>query len=108
MQKPENHVTRAMQHRLLGAQGTVTPAPRVPEELVKWLEARFPPKCYEPSLEKLEDHLLYAGMVGLVASMRGTLEEQKASHDALAALAEYDGGLADGVEGAIIDRLKEE
>lgn len=86
--KPENHATRAMRDRLFASQAHPEPAPYVPEGLVQWLEATFPPRCYEPNQEKLEDHLLYAGRVSLIASMRGTVEAQKVKGGALAALAD--------------------
>ena len=45
-----------------------TPVPD--EDLLEFLEATFPPRCYDPSAETLEDHLKYAGKVDLVQAMR--------------------------------------
>lgn len=97
MLKPENHATRAMRDRLFASQPDTRPAPRIPEELVKWLEETFPPMCYDPTTQKLEDHLLYAGRVSLIASMRGTLEQQRISTSALTALADDADPEAEGV-----------
>lgn len=72
---------------------------------MKWLEASFPPRCYEPSQETLEAHLLYAGRVSLVASMRVTLEQQKAGQGALAALA--DDADPEGLSSLILPRDKD-
>lgn len=106
LNKPENHATRSIRERILASQqGNPTPAPRVPEELVKWLEASFPPRCYDPNVEVLEAHLLYAGRVGLVASMRATFEQQKAGQGALAALA--DDADPDGIMTFIMPRDKD-
>lgn len=97
MQKPENYITRAARERILGAQTPAVPVPRVSEELIKWLEATFPPKCYEPAKERIEDHLLYAGMVTLIQSMKITMTEQQMGEVALAALADEEDPQAEGV-----------
>lgn len=87
MDKPENYVTRAVHERALGNATPRLPVPRVPSELVAWLEQQFPPRCYEGK-ERIEDHLRYAGRVELVASMRSTMQEQQLGEVALAALAD--------------------
>lgn len=43
--------------------------PPVPQELVEYLEAAFPPRCMQAG-EGLEDHLRYAGKVELVSALR--------------------------------------
>lgn len=50
--------------------------PDIDEALVKHLEAAFPPKCYE-GVGSLEAHLVYAGKVQLVQTLRDILTAQK-------------------------------
>lgn len=52
--------------------------PRVDRELVEHLELLYPPRCMRPG-EKIEDAMLYAGKVELVASLRAVYEGR---HDA--------------------------
>lgn len=73
MQRQENFVTKAAIKRLLGP-----PSPRMPSmprDTLEWLEANYPPKCYEPGRETLEAHLQYAGKVDLVQFLRASYSE---------------------------------
>lgn len=72
--KPHNHVTRALLEAAAGAPSDLIP--EVPEDLLLFLEKLYPPKCYTARGESLEQHLLYAGMVELVAYLRASYEEQ--------------------------------
>lgn len=45
-----------------------TPPP-IPDGLLEYLESIFPPCCKRPS-ESLEEHMLYAGKVALIGSLR--------------------------------------
>lgn len=58
--------------------------PEVPEDLVEFLEAIYPPKCMD-RVTSVEEHLRYAGAVELVELLRFKVEETKelASTDAL-------------------------
>ncbi|MBK3400432.1 hypothetical protein [Methylobacterium ajmalii] len=73
--KPKNHVQEVMETiRQDAATGTVWPD--IPEDLVDFLDATFPPRCYQFGAEALEEHLLYAGSVALVQVLRGVFERQ--------------------------------
>lgn len=73
--KPRNHATDEMLRRI--PNGTTLPIPEVDLTLLEFLEELYPPRCYEPGRESLEDHLKYAGMVDLVRMLRGSYEEQQ-------------------------------
>lgn len=62
-----------------------TELPDIDEDLLKALERIFPPICYEGH-GRIEDHLLYAGKVQLVAELRAQYDQQVA--DAVLALDE--------------------
>ena len=64
--------------------------PDIDVDLVKALEDLYPPRCYEGE-ERVEDHLMYAGKVQLVADLRIAHDRQVAealSPDDF----DYDGG----------------
>lgn len=44
--------------------------------LIEELEDQYPPKCYDPTSETIEEHLRYAGRVALISHLR---ERHKAS-----------------------------
>lgn len=69
--RPSNHVTRQLAERF---KETGAPCPDLTETLLVWLEAAYPPQCYDPQRESLEQHLKYAGKVDLIASLRAQLE----------------------------------
>lgn len=74
--KPFNHVTAAQAAlRLDRVSGESWP--EVPEDLLAFLSASYPPRCYTAG-ETVEAHLLYAGAVELVAAMRAAYEDQQA------------------------------
>jgi len=54
--------------------------PEVPEDLVAYLEAAFPPRCKKPS-ESLEEHVRYAGCVELVEILRARAEMGRVGAD---------------------------
>lgn len=56
---------------------TVAPCPEVDLDLLKWLEATYPPRCYEGEPgQSIEQHLKYAGAVGLISLLRNTRDQQ--------------------------------
>ena len=64
------------------------PCPEIDLDLLKWLEAAYPPRCYEGNPgESLEQHLKYAGAVGLISYLRNErdMQGQNLMEDALAA-----------------------
>lgn len=78
--------------RVSGKDTTALPdPPEISKELVEWLELAFPAKCYAPGGETLEDHLLYAGKVGLVAMLRVEYQEQQEEHAAFDTSTDEDG-----------------
>ncbi|WP_298951536.1 hypothetical protein [uncultured Methylobacterium sp.] len=78
--RPSNHVTEA-QEAARKAAFSSTAWPDVPEDLVAYLEASFPPACYDPRRESLEAHLGYGGQVTLVGLLRAVCEAQKAGDE---------------------------
>lgn len=70
MRRPENHVTRTMRENL---KVTGMEWPEVSPRLVKFLEEAYPPRCKSPG-ESLEEHMLYAGVVRLIALMRAQVD----------------------------------
>lgn len=63
-------LVRARYESLLRDQGRPAVVwPDIPEDLLVFLEDLYPPRCLE-TLEKVEDHLRYAGVVDLLADMR--------------------------------------
>ena len=76
--RPDNHVTREQEAVRQACMREATATwPEVPEDLLLHLEAAFPPRCYDHRGESLEDHLVYAGRVGLVEAMRSAFEQQR-------------------------------
>lgn len=81
--RPKNHLTDAMERRVLegivsaGVRGRM---PEVSAELCDALEQMFPPVCYMGQ-GTLEDHLIYAGKVELVAILRAHQKEQFSGDD---------------------------
>lgn len=57
--------------------------PEIPEELLAHLEQLYPPRCYEPMTESLEQHLDYAGRAGFVQDLRAEHERQRAADNAM-------------------------
>jgi hypothetical protein len=51
--------------------------PPFTKEQIEALEASFPPRCYNPSRESVEEHLKYAGRVELIATLRASYEMEK-------------------------------
>jgi len=49
--------------------------PDIDKELIERLEAAFPPRCYD-GRGRLEAHLLYAGKVELIATLRDIYTQQ--------------------------------
>jgi len=64
------------------------PAPFISPELIGWLTAAYPQRCYTAVGENLEAHLLYAGKAELVQSLTEIAEAQGDEARALAALAD--------------------
>jgi hypothetical protein len=58
------------------------PTPPISKALMDWLEGIYPAKCYEPSKETVEEHLLYAGCVKLVQNLRHIREAQSTPDEA--------------------------
>lgn len=50
--------------------------PDIDPDLADYLKRTFPPKCYDPPHETLEDHLLYAGQVRLAEVIISAYEAQ--------------------------------
>lgn len=75
--RPSNHVTRQQHDRVATGIAPEKPAPEVPPELVAYLEALIPVRCYDPTEESLEEHLMHSGQVYLVGMMRQWMEDQK-------------------------------
>ena len=71
--RPSNHVTRDMAERLAG-QGSS--CPDLTELMVSYLEAQFPPKCFNPDTTTEAQHHAYRGKVELVAMLRAQLTER--------------------------------
>lgn len=67
---PESFVQRQRRERAQGPSGDAAPFPGISQELLRWLEGIFPPRCYQPGKETLEEHLLYAGASNLVVNLR--------------------------------------
>lgn len=51
-------------------------APRFTQAQVDWLERAYPPRCYDPALETVEEHLHYGGRAGLVQDLKAILAAQ--------------------------------
>lgn len=56
--------------------------PKLAEEQITAMEALWPPRCYDPKNETIEEHLKYAGKVEMVATLRGQFENERASTQA--------------------------
>lgn len=84
--RPQNWATREARAKLFPS--PVSPPPKVSLEMADWLRRMFPPVCYDPTRERLEDHLLYAGRVSLAAELLSFAERQAQRDEALAALAD--------------------
>lgn len=50
--------------------------PDIDAELVAYLKATFPRRCYDPANETLEEHLKYSGMVELAERIAHAYEVQ--------------------------------
>ena len=78
MEKPQNHVTRAMADRQFTAQDDPKPdmLPRIPEDLLLELEDTYPQRCRRIAEPELL-HERYAGAADLVVLLRKRFEQQK-------------------------------
>lgn len=82
--KPRNFVTDsqdALRAAAFKESMDLSGAPEVTKDLVEWLEACYPPVCYDPRRESLEAHILYAGTVELVRVLRNLHEHQMDAFD---------------------------
>lgn len=55
--------------------------PAVPHALAAYLVRLYPPRCHDPRIETLEEHLDYAGMSRLAASLLALAKEQTEDGD---------------------------
>lgn len=85
--RPENHVTRALSGPGLkapdpGGFADLERCPEITAELLDFLHLAFPHRVYNPRGETLEEHLVYAGHVGLVEYLEAAHEYQRETHPA--------------------------
>ena len=84
MTRPTNWATEA-RDALITKAGRGQLPPDIPEDLLTWLEMVYPPACYSPGSETLEHHLMQAGRVDLIKSLRAYFTHQREAESELLA-----------------------
>lgn len=80
--RPSNHVTRQQAAAILAQLERTNnaaadrPLPDNTEDLLAYLSTLYPPRCYDPKTEDMEEHLKYAGKSELIEDLKYRLAEE--------------------------------